>query len=132
MRKLDFKLAANILLGIMALFELLHVLIIVGIVPSSIVWGGRMDASGSSVVLLEGIAFVVMLLFMLIIAIKAGYIKTGKILKRIVDIAVWVLFVYFLLNTVGNLTAHSFVEQWVFGPVTIIMAVLTFRLAIEK
>ncbi len=132
MRKLDFKLAANILLAIMALFELMHVLILVGIVPSSIVWGGRMDASGSSVVLLEGIAFVVMLLFMLIVAIKAGYIKAGKILKRIVDITVWVLFVYFLLNTVGNFASHSFVEQWVFSPVTIIMAVLTLRLAIER
>jgi membrane protein DedA with SNARE-associated domain len=67
----------------------------------------------------------------LIVAAKIGYLG-GPRLGRAVSIAMWLVFGYFVLNVIGNLTSQSHVEKMIFTPVAIVISVLAFRLAIEK
>lgn len=125
------KLAGNTLLISLILLSIFHILVLTGIVPSNIVWGGRSSNSASNIIALELIALLTTLIFILIVALKAGYLKIGK-LKKVATIGIWIMGVFFLLNMVGNFNSSSSVEKLVFGPLTIIMALLAFRLALEK
>ena len=132
MKKLiSAKLAANILLTVITLLLIFHVLIILGILPYSIIWGGQIDGSQENLILLELIAIIILILFMIVIASKIGY---SGILKseKIATIGMWILFAYFLLNTLGNIASDVPLENYVFAPLTIILALLSLRLAIEK
>jgi hypothetical protein len=51
-----------------------------------------------------------------------GYIKAGK-LSSLVNIGVWLVFAFLLLNILGNLIA---------APITVILALCILKLAIEK
>jgi hypothetical protein len=123
--------AANILLGIYGLLGIFHLLVLARVVPSDIVWGGRMGNAPADPITLETIALAVTALFGVITAAKVDYIKVGN-LKQAVGILVWLVFVYSLLNIAGNLASGSPVEKAVFTPVSVAVAVLLFRLAMEK
>ena len=58
-------------------------------------------------------------------------IKSGKS-NRWINIGVWIVFAYLVLNTLGNFASGVSLETLVFGPLTIIMAFCALRLAIEK
>ena len=132
MRKLiSAKLAGNVLIFIMVLLVVFHVLIILKILPSGFVWGGQAKDSPSNLVTLEIISLVLTLIFIFIIAAKIGYIEEGK-LKKVIKIGVWIMFIYFILNIFGNLASSVLIEKMIFTPITILLAILTFRLAIEK
>ena len=72
------RLAGNILLAAMGLLLVLHVLVLFKVISADIVWGGQIKSSSTTLITLEIIALSVTLLFMLIIAAKIGYIKSGK------------------------------------------------------
>lgn len=125
------KLAGNTLLISLILLSIFHILVLTKIVPSNIVWGGRSSNSASNIIALELIALLVTLIFILIVSLKAGYLKISK-LKKVATVGIWIMAGFFLLNMAGNLSSPSLVEKMVFGPLTLIMAVLAFRLALEK
>lgn len=125
------NLIANIILLILGGMCVFHVLVMAGALPGDMVWGGRAAVSQSDLLLMEAIALIVTLLFMLVIAMKAGYLLSGK-LPRTVNAAVWVIAVYFTLNIIGNLTSPSLVEKLIFTPVAVALAVLSFMLALKK
>lgn len=108
----------------------MHVLILLKIVPYDFVWGGRLK-SESDLVIFESVSIVVQILFISIIAAKAGYFFKGKF-KRTVNVGTWVIFGIMVLNTIGNLFSNSGLETIVMTPITILLALLVFRLAIEK
>lgn len=128
---ISVKLAGSILLFALALLAILHVLILFKIVPSGIVWGGQIGGSSGNLVVLETIALLVTLLFALIIAVKAGYVRTTRF-KRAASLGMWLVFAYFVLNTLGNLASGISAERLLFAPITIVLAVLALRLALEK
>ena len=81
MKKLiSAKLAGNTLLIFLALLEVFHVLVLLKIVPFEIIWGGQIK-DASSLVVFEGFAFILTLLFAIIIAIKIDYIKVKSLEK---------------------------------------------------
>lgn len=108
----------------------LHILILLGIVPYEFVWGGQINSS-ASLIFYESIAIIVTILFIFIVSLKAGYLLAGK-LKRTANVAIWVMFGYLLLNTIGNLASGVTAEKMIFTPITILMTLLVFRLAIER
>lgn len=120
--------AAQILLGILGVVVVVHILVLIGVVSSDVVWGG--NATEGSVVVLEGIALATTLLFMAVVAAKGGMI-TLPVPSQTVDIGMWVMVVYFSLNTLGNLLAQSNTETLFFAPLTLVMVVLALRLAVE-
>jgi len=130
MRRLfSVKLAGNILLASLGLLLVFHILVLFRIVPASILWGGQ--ATSANLVTLEIIALAVTLFFALIIAAKTGYIKAGKF-AGVINLLVWIVFIFLLLNTLGNLASGVSAENLVFAPITLALALCALRLAIEK
>ena len=131
MKKLiSVKLAGNISIVLMVLLIIFHILIMIRIVPYDIVWGGQIK-DDVSLMKFEIFALVISFLFLVIVLVKIDYLKFRKF-RKITNIAVWIIFVFFLLNTVGNLALGVTLEKLIFTPITIILSVLIFRLAIEK
>jgi len=124
------KLAGNILLVALGIVFIFHILVLLRVLPADIVWGGQIRGMQTNLVTLESIALLVTLLFMLIVAAKTGYINVGK-LSGAVNIGVWLIFVFLLLNTLGNLASGVSFETMLAAPITIILALCALRLAIE-
>ena len=132
MKKLiSAKLAGNILLAAMGLLFVFHILVLLKVIPADIVWGGRIQGVPSNLFTLEIVSLLVTLLFMLIIAAKIGYIQAGKLLGA-VNIGVWLILAYLILNTLGNFASGVSFENLIAAPITVILALCAFRLAIEK
>lgn len=107
----------------------MHVLILSNVLPYDFIWGGRVE-SRDQLLILESISISIQLVFIFIIAVKAGYIFKGR-LKRTTIIGTWVMCGVMILNTLGNLASTSSVETIFMTPLTILMAILAFRLAID-
>jgi hypothetical protein len=132
MKKLiSTNLAGNILLAAIGLLLIFHILVLSRVIPADLVWGGMIQGAQTNLVTLEGIALVITLLFLLIIAAKTGYVQARK-LSAVVNIGVWLIFVFLLLNTLGNLASGVSFENLIAAPITIFLALCAFRLAIEK
>jgi hypothetical protein len=132
MKKLiSTKLAGNILLFSLGLLFVFHVLVLLKIRPATIVWGGQIKGGPANLVTLETVALLVTGLFILIVAAKTGYIRVGK-LSGAVTIGVWLICIYLLLNTLGNLVSGVSFEKLLLAPITIILALCALRLALER
>ena len=131
MKKLiSFKLAGKIIITIIVLLIIFHILLLLGIVPSDIVWGGK-AADEATIIKLEIFSLVTSFIILAVIFAKLRQNKNAKS-RKIINLAVWIIFGYFLLNTVGNLASSVTIEKLIFTPITIILSFLLFRLAIEK
>ena len=129
MKKLiSVKLAGTILIVFMSLLPIFHLLILFHVLPSDIVWGSRLEKP-SEVLMMELIALAVTILFFMIIVLKVS--KPAKY-RKLINVGVWVIFIYFSLNVLGNLASDNLVEKAVLSPVAFILAFFTLRLAIEK
>lgn len=129
-RVIGVRLASNIIITINTMALLMHILILLKIIPHHFVWGGRLK-SEEYVIIFESISIVIQILFICIIAAKAGYIFKGKF-QRTVNVGTWILFGFMVLNTIGNLASLSSLETIVMTPITSVLALLILRLAIEK
>lgn len=130
-RLLSVKLAGNILLILFGALIVFHILVLLSLLPSDIVWGGQALNSSYSQHILEMISLAFTILFAIVVAAKIGYIKVSKF-AQLVNFFLWFIFAYLLLNTLVNLASSSMTEQLIFTPITIIGAFLVLRLAIEK
>jgi hypothetical protein len=125
------RLAGNLLIIGFVLLALFDVLILVGIAPSSVVMGGAVqNTSGSGGVLIV-VALLVTLFFIFLVAAKLGYVQVPRLMPAI-NIGIWLIFVYLLLNTLGNVASGVTAENIVFAPLTVVLAICALRLALEK
>ena len=125
------SLAGKILLGAFILMLILNVLILLQVIPSNIALGGQVNADQSNLVQLEIVAITLTLIFTGIVAQKLKLLKLGES-KKAVNVGIWIVFAYLILNTLGNFASGVTAETLVFGPLTIVMAFCALRLAIEK
>ena len=124
------KFAGNVLISLLILLIVFHVLVLMKVIPYQIVWAAQIDDS-STLLIYEGFAISLTALFVLIISMKIGYFMPRKF-NKVVNAGVWFVFIYFLLNTIGNLTSGVTAEKLIFTPLTILMTLLAFGVAIEK
>ena len=120
-------------LGLLTLFSLVivfHILVLVQVIPYKIVWGGRLE-NDTQMIQFEGISIALNLIMLAVVAIYSGYLK-WEINRRWIQLGMWIMVALFLLNTVGNLFAINDWERWIFTPITFLLAVFSFRLAIDK
>ncbi|HEY0720683.1 MAG TPA: hypothetical protein VGE50_05470 [Gammaproteobacteria bacterium] len=129
-RKINIKLAANIFLLFSAAIILFHLLVMSGVVPYNIVWGGRLEDTQQMYVF-ESIAMAVNLAIAFVVCVKVGYLKP-YLPKGVITVVLWGMVILFVLNTVGNLLAKTTLETLLFTPLTLISAVLFYRMAIER
>ena len=130
MKKLiSAKAAGKILLFFMVLLVVFHVLVLLRIIPKEVVWGGNINDKPENLILMEIIALAVTLVFIFIIAAKTyRHLK----FRRLANIGTWIIFVYLVINTLGNFTSKHFFENTILAFLTLIMSFFALRLAIEK
>ena len=125
----NIKIAGIGLLLLLSATLTLHILIIAGIVPFQIFWGGQMENDAANMLMMEIVAVAVLALFIGITILNTYYpFKYRKLAK----VGIWIVFAYLLLNTAGNLVSEAFIEKAVMAPVTFLMSLLSLRLAISK
>ena len=125
------KHAGQLLLAGLILLFLFHVLVTLKIIPSDNIWGGQVSGTDPSLLYFELIAFAITGIFIFIILAKLDYIKIKKF-RTLLNVGVWIIFIYFVLNTIGNFASGVTSEALIFGPITIVLSILALRLAIEK
>jgi len=67
---LSAKLAGRILIGAFILMLIMHVLVLIGVMPSNFIWGGQVAADGSNLLQLEVVAITLTLFFTGVAAAK--------------------------------------------------------------
>lgn len=122
-------LSIQILLVISVLVIALHLCILAGWIPYEYAWGGRLKTAQEMYVF-ESVSIVVNLLLILTLLAKGPY-SPFKRTQRWVNIVLWVFFILFLLNTVGNLLAKTTFEKW-FALVTLLLAGLIGNLLFRR
>ena len=128
-RIISFKTAANGNLILFGIFIIFHLLVIAGVIPMDIVWGGRIDTR-DELIKFEIVSLIILLVCAMLTLLKANYIKISK-LRIFANIGMWVLFVLFLLNTIGNIFAITWLEK-LFAIITALLSFFSLRLALEK
>jgi hypothetical protein len=107
-----------------------HLFVLTGMIPFTIVWGGRLH-SHEEMVRFETISIFFLLTMSFIVAVKARIVPL-KINQLAMRIALSVMAALFLLNTLGNLTAVTHLERNVFTPATLLLCIFCLRLALAK
>ena len=124
------RFAINGLFTLLSLVVIFHLLIMLRIIPFKIVWGGRLEDL-SEMLVFETVSVIINLIMLAVVGIKAGFLRT-KINRMVIKIALWIMFVLFLINTIGNFFSNNEFEKIVFTPLTIILLIFSLRLAISK
>jgi hypothetical protein len=125
------KTAANIATALLGLFMGVQLLLAVGVLPISIAWGGQQTELTPGLRLAGVAAFLILGLFIAIIRYRAGLLGSVPAPTGIRVLA-WVVSGFMVLNTLGNLASVSNVERFVFGPITIVLAVTSFIVAASR
>ena len=127
---ISFRAASITSLAILGTVVVFHVLVASGVLPKTIVWGGRIS-DPAQVVRAEIVSIVILLVTAAIVALRWSSLAQGSP-NIVATVGTWVLVVLFAVNTVGNLFARTLVERVVFTPLTLLLALLMLRLALEK
>jgi hypothetical protein len=128
-RLITERFAINALLIIFLLVMLFHVLVLIGIIPFDMVWGGRLK-SKEEMISFELTSIALNLVMLCIVAVKAGLLTLN--LKPIVfKVAFWGMFVLFAVNTIGNFLSNNELERMIFTPLTLLLSMFSLRLAIK-
>ena len=127
---ISFKFAVAAMLVILTLVILYHVFILIEIIPFSFVCEGEFQTV-HQMRSVETDSLLINILMMLVIAIK-GKVLNLKTSVKLINIFLWVFFIYFTLNTIGNLVAKTCTETIIFSPITLVSAILCLRMALES
>ncbi|MGV3599282.1 MAG: hypothetical protein ACO1PI_15575 [Bacteroidota bacterium] len=128
-RLLSFKTAVTATVIILLLVTLFNLFVLLGVAPYTIVWGGRLE-SREQMVVFELVSILINLFCLIIVLVKArGFLPR---LGKTADIVTWLLPVMYFFGILGNVASTSAIERALFVPVTVVLFVLTLRIALEK
>ncbi len=126
---ISMRFSIDALITIFSLVMIFHVLVLLGIIPFEIVWGGRLK-SNEEMIPFEITSIALNAVMVIIVMMRAGLLKV-KFNPIVFRVAFWCMFVLFLINTIGNIFSNNHWEQVIFTPLTLLLAVFSLRLAIE-
>lgn len=112
---------ARLLVALLTAVIVFHVLVLVGVVPPEIVWGGRLK-SHEELIRFEVVSIALNLFMIFVAGHPAGFLRILN--SKVVRWLLILMAVLFVLNTVGNLMAVDPLERWIFTPLTALLAVL--------
>jgi len=115
------KIYISTLLLISALVTVFHALILLRVIPFEITWGGKLKTVEEMYVF-ETLSILINLFFVFILLQKGEYIRY-VMGRKTVNIILWIFFVLFTLNTIGNLFAETNFEKY-FTLLTLLSSVL--------
>lgn len=119
------KISANILIALISLVILFHISVIVKLIPFEIVWGGQIT-NEQEMYIFEVVSILINALLLLTILTKVNYI-TLSIPLKVVDVILWLFVWLFLINTIGNLFAETYLEKF-FSLLTLAFAFLIWQI----
>jgi len=130
LKKIPELLALRLMMVLFSAVLIFHLLVIIDIIPFTIIWGGKMKTHEDMLVM-EGVSIGINLLFLGIVLLRFYQRFNSSIVNKL-RFVFWIFFVLFSLNTLGNLFAETLTETLVFTPLTIMLAVLSLRLALKN
>ena len=123
------RVSINILLGLLSTVVLFHFLVIAKMIPYEIAWGGRLK-NDSEMYVFETFSILINVSLGFLLLMKGNYVKF-QFKEKALDIALWIFFALFILNTVGNLFAKTILEKS-FAALTFIFAILIWKILKTK
>jgi hypothetical protein len=123
---LPHRTAAVALLALLAAAIAFQLVVLAGLIPTELLWGGRLQNEQERTVGAL-VSITVLVLAALLVLVRMGHI--GRSMPAVGKWGLWVVCAVFALNTVGNLFALDLRETLIFTPVTLITAVLAARVA---
>jgi hypothetical protein len=130
-RLISFTTAGRLMLYLLLALVLFHFGVLTGLVPTDIVWAGRFTDQ-AELVRMESFSVLLLAVIIGVVLARVGFLGSAARRSGWVRAAMWVVGGLFVLNTLGNFTAVHPLERYGFGLLTIVLALLAFRLAIEK
>ena len=127
--KYIFNNTIKIFLGLLFAVILFHIFIIIKIIPYNITWGGRLQ-NDNEMYVFESISILINVFLSWILLMKGNF-SNYKFPIRAINIILWIFFAIFVLNTIGNLLAKTFFENF-FAILTGLFAVLLWNILIPK
>lgn len=127
---ISLKVAAISIIALLGLLLIFHIAILTGLAPDNMVWGSRLQTPEQRLIM-ESIALFFTALMLSMVLIRMGYVKAGEKITDFSRTAMWVIFLFFLLNFAGNLSSPNIIEKAVFGPVALLLALFAYRLAMR-
>lgn len=123
--------AANVATALFFIFIIIQLLVAAGLLPVTILWGGR-QTELTPALRLSGVgAAVILSAFIYIIRYRAGLLGRTP-MPRSIRILSWVVTAYMVLNTLGNFASVNNVEKLLFGPLTIVLAVMCLIVSLSN
>jgi hypothetical protein len=129
LNNITMKLSDKIAFGIVTGYSVFHLLILLGILPQNIVWGGKI-IEPKTILYLEFAALFIMLFLGFLILIKTKIVQWNWQVKTI-NRWLFAFSIYFLLNTLTNLLAETTFEK-AQAILTLILATSLFNLSKRK
>lgn len=115
------QIAIRIMLGLLSMVILFHLLVIINIVPYNIAWGGRLQTD-EQMYMFETISILINLFLSFILLMKGRYCNY-QFKNKTLKIVLWIFFIMFMINTIGNILAQSTFEKF-FALLTLLLAFL--------
>lgn len=128
-KRISKQVAVKVLLLISVIALILHVLILTGVIPFQYVWGGRLETE-DQMFKFEAVSLIINLFVVGVVASVGGFIKP-ILPPKVLRVFLWVFAVLFGLNTIGNIVSLNSIEAIIATPITLIAAIMFFRLAID-
>jgi len=121
--------AIKIFLGLLIAVILFHICIIFKIIPYDIAWGGRLKNDAEMYVF--EIISILINIFLSIVLLMKGDIVRFRFSDKVINVILLIFFVIFILNTIGNLFAQTFLEKF-FAILTGFSAILIWNITMKK
>lgn len=128
-KRIPFSTAKNATIAILLLVTLFNLLVMLGIVPYNIVWGGRLQNT-EEMIAFELVSIIINLLIIFIVLLKAGRVLPSA--SKLAYVLAWLLPIIYFFGILGNLASTSAIERALFVPVTLLLFTFTLRIALEK
>ena len=119
------KTSLNWMLLLNFLVIIFHLGIITKLIPYEIVWGGRLK-NDQDMYVFESVSIGIILILIFILLLKGKYLRL-ELNERSLNFILWIYFVIFVLNTLGNLLAKTNFEK-LFSIITLISAILIWKI----
>lgn len=127
MKPLKRKLSSKIIICILSFIILFHLLVLIGIIPPNMVWGGQLEQDPSPLITLEIISISMNLFIVVVTAMRAGFIRR-LLSPKVIRFFMWAFSILFTVNTIGNFLSDNDLEKIIFTPLTIALAILFYTL----
>jgi len=127
--KVKYSTANKTMVALPIAITIFHVLILAGIIPADIVWGGHIETQ-ADLYRLEAVSISLNVLTVAAVLKHSKLMTYGKQSKGL-DMLLTGLGVMFIFNGVANVFSETLFERLFFTPLILVYAAMTFRLVFE-